>query len=151
MYQANSNLSLDNNNEGNYILSITEELGNIYLNVKWISLQKTDIGLLYRDVTSNKGFETRILDKDTNKVRFDYNTFDYKFITILGIICIDLGIGDLTVDDQIIKAVTLTREELQSITSNYRINIVKDNEGIKTFRIMEINERVLTPMLKYEE
>lgn len=142
-FNYSNTLKLDGNN-GNYILSISDdEFKNIYLSIHWISLAKTNIGELYRDVSRSTGLEIILLDKESNEVNIDCTKTGELFTGILSTICNDLGIGKFTGDNGNITSITLTRTELESITSNYRINLVKSDTDKINFTVSEILERKL--------
>ena len=139
MFNFSDTLHLDGK-EGNYILSVSDELESIYISLKWISLSKTNIGLLYRDVSRTTGGEWRVLDKNSNEVTIDRNITGELFFEIIFTISFDLGIGKFNGTEGNYTSITLTREDLQKITSNYRVNLTEiENDIFVT--VMEITER----------
>lgn len=136
-------------NESDYILSVTDnldytdEIRTFYLSIQWIKLTKTGNGLLYNNACSSHGFEWKILNEYGNKVTFESKRVGDLLVNILATICIDLDIGEFTYDDENINSITIERGELETITSNYRIHMVKRQDDRMDFTVMQITERVL--------
>lgn len=145
-FNYDTTLKLDGK-QGNYILSISDdpyEYGGICLNIRWIKLTKTNIGELYEDVSRGSGLNNiKLLDNESNEVIIDSNITGELFTGIISTICNDLGIGTFTVADGNITSIALTRNELESITSNYRIKLVKSDTDKINFTVSEILERKL--------
>ena len=126
MFNLN-NLNLNENEEIHF---------SIYFDINYIGIWRVKPNHVHPSKSDK--LQTLNFTTDVKEIVFKSKVYGKEFVQVLAIILKSLGIGNITTIDSQINYISVSPEELQSISSKYRVIFINDYGTIKLKGVYQI-------------
>ena len=115
-------------NETQDFLIYFDVIKDVYINIWGVSPNEVHPNKLYKSLTI------------TQDIKFNNKSEGSLFLQVFSIIFRNLGLGKINIIDNKINDLTISLEDLKSISSSYRVTLVNESNALRVKEVYKITK-----------